>query len=181
MMKKLDELEETQPSVLNEEKEGRRDSNPDPITGEPGSHPIGVGVGGAGGAAAGAAVGGVVGGPVGAVVGGVVGAVAGGLAGKGVAETIDPTVEEDYWRKNYSSRPYSKSDKKYEDYDPAYRYGWEAAAKKEYRGRRFEDVEQELAKGWPAYSNTPNTGWSDVRLVTRDAYERIQTRFRDEK
>src|ERR1043166_752127 len=98
MMKKVDELEETQGHDLeHEEKERRRDSNPDPITGEPGSHPIGVGVGGGSGAAAGAAVGGAVGGPIGAAVGGVVGAVAGGLAGKGVAEKIDPTVEEAYW------------------------------------------------------------------------------------
>src|SRR5204863_3392131 len=43
------------------------DANRDPITGEPGSHPVGTAVGGAGGAATGAAVGGALGGPVGAV------------------------------------------------------------------------------------------------------------------
>ena len=35
-----------------------RDMNRDPLTGAPGSHPVGVGVGGTGGAVAGAAVGG---------------------------------------------------------------------------------------------------------------------------
>jgi len=70
------------------------DRNPDPITGTPGSHPIGTGVGAAAGgaagvaagAAAGAAMGSVVPGPgniVGGAVGAVVGAVAGGLAAKG--------------------------------------------------------------------------------------------------
>ena len=34
-----------------------RDINPDPVTGEPGSHPIGTGVGAAGGAVTGAAIG----------------------------------------------------------------------------------------------------------------------------
>jgi len=76
------------------------DANPDPLTGAPGSHPVGVGVGAAGGAAAGAAIGSV-GGPVGTVVGTAVGAVAGGLAGKGVAEAINPTLEDEYWRENY--------------------------------------------------------------------------------
>jgi uncharacterized protein (TIGR02271 family) len=67
-------------------------ANPDPITGEAGSHPVGTGVGAAaGGIAAGAAVGSVAG-PVGTVVGAAVGAVAGGAAGKGVAEKIDPTT-----------------------------------------------------------------------------------------
>src|SRR5690349_24504231 len=86
-----------------------RDTNPDPITGAPGSHPVGTGVGAAGGGAAatwaGAAIGGAAGGPIGAVVGGVVGAVAGavggGAVGKSVAENIDPTVEGDYWSKEY--------------------------------------------------------------------------------
>jgi len=56
----------------------------DPITGAPGSHPVGTGVGAAaGGVAAGAAVGAVAG-PVGAVVGAAIGAVVGGLAGKAI-------------------------------------------------------------------------------------------------
>jgi phage tail tape-measure protein len=68
-------------------------ANRDPITGTPGAHPVGTGVGAfAGGAAAGAAVG-TVAGPVGTAIGAAVGAVAGGLAGQGVAEEIDPTID----------------------------------------------------------------------------------------
>ena len=59
-----------------------RDINPDPVTGEPGSHPVGTGVGAAGGAVTGAAIGSAAG-PVGTIVGGVIGAVAGGAAGHG--------------------------------------------------------------------------------------------------
>src|SRR6188474_1753583 len=51
-----------------------RDMNRDPISGAPGSHPIGTGVGATGGAMAGAAVG-AVGGPVGMAVGGAIGAI----------------------------------------------------------------------------------------------------------
>ena len=51
-------------------------TNLDPITGTPGAHPVGVGLG-----------------PVGTVVGAAVGAVAGGLGGKAVAEHFDLTVE----------------------------------------------------------------------------------------
>src|SRR4051812_49056202 len=82
------------------------DTNPDPITGEPGSHPVGTGVGAAAVGAAAGAAGGAMAGPVGAVAGAVVGAVAGGLGGKSIAESIDPTAEDAYWRENYSSRPY---------------------------------------------------------------------------
>lgn len=68
--------------------------NRDPISGALGAHPIGTGVGAAaGGVAAGAAIGSVAG-PVGTAVGAAAGAIVGGLAGKGVAESIDPTVDD---------------------------------------------------------------------------------------
>ena len=113
------------------------DSNRDPLTGEPGSHTGGTGVGAAGGAVAGAAVGGAVGGPVGAVVGGAVGAVAGGAAGHAAGEALDPTVEDRYWRENYSRRPYFRSGKSYSEFEPVYRYGWESASRPDYRNRKW--------------------------------------------
>src|SRR5688572_13676768 len=67
-----------------------RDANPDPITGAPGSHPVGTGLGAAGGAATGAAVGSL-GGPIGAMVRGVAAAVVGLLVRKPLGETVAPT------------------------------------------------------------------------------------------
>ena len=152
-----------------------RDANRDPLTGEPGSHPIGTGIGSAGGAAAGAAVGGAVGGPVGAVVGGAVGAVAGGAAGHAAGEAVDPTVEATYWRENYRTRPYFKSGSKYDDYEPAYRYGWESATSPQYRGRKFDEVEKDLERGWPGRRETsPLATWYDAREATRDAWNRVR-------
>ena len=96
-----------------------KDLNLDPITGAPGAHPVGTGVGAlAGGAAAGAAAG-TFAGPVGTVVGAAIGAVAGGLAGKAVAEAIDPTVEHAHWEEAYVSEPYYSDRYTYEDYGPA--------------------------------------------------------------
>ena len=68
-------------------------ANPDPITGEPGAHPVGVGVGALGAGAAGAAIGSI-GGPIGMLIGAAIGAVAGGLAGKEVATNDAPGAEE---------------------------------------------------------------------------------------
>ena len=50
-------------------REENRDMNPDPITKQPGSHPVGTAVGSAGAAAAGAAIGAPFG-PIGMLVGG---------------------------------------------------------------------------------------------------------------
>ncbi len=151
------------------------DANPDPITGEEGSHPIGVAAGGTGGAAAGAAIGGAVGGPVGAVVGAAVGAVAGGLAGKGVAEAVNPTVEEGYWRDEYKNRPYFKKGTDYDTYHPYYRYGWEAASRPEYQGRTYDDVEKQLETEWPTYRGAAKSDFREYKGATRDAFERAST------
>ncbi len=58
--------------------------SPDPITGEAGAHPVGVGVGALSAGVAGAAIGAVAG-PIGVLVGATIGAIAGGLAGHEVA------------------------------------------------------------------------------------------------
>jgi phage tail tape-measure protein len=152
----------------------RLDENRDPLTGEPGSHPVGTGVGAAGGAATGAAIGGAVGGPVGAVVGGVAGAVAGGAAGHAVSEGLDPTVEDAYWRKSYNTRPYYRPGRMYEEYQPAYRYGWESASRAEYRNRQFDEVESDLERGWETAKGKTREGWGDVREATRDAWNRVR-------
>ena len=148
------------------------DTNADPITGEPGSHPVGTGLGAAGGAAAGAAAGGVVGGPVGAVVGGAIGAVAGGLAGHGVAEAIDPTVEDTYWRETYSSRPYVAPKSNYDQYAPAYRYGWESRGR--YAGKRYDQVESDLERGWEKAKGSSKLAWNEAKHATKDAWHRVE-------
>jgi phage tail tape-measure protein len=149
-------------------------SNPDPITKEPGSHPVGTGAGAAGGAAAGAAVGAAVGGPVGAVVGGAAGAIVGGAAGHAAGEAVNPTVEDTYWQENYKDRSYVTPGKTYSDYRPAYRYGWEAAGRDENRSKRFEEIEGELERGWDKARGGATTAWVDAREATRDAWNRVR-------
>lgn len=148
-----------------------KDANRDPISGEPGAHPVGVGVGTTGGAAAGAAIGSVAG-PAGAVVGAVVGGVAGGLAGKSVAEMIDPTAEDAYWREHYTERPYYESGTSYDEYRPAYRYGWESRAR--YTGRSFDEVEPDLGRDWERVKDRSRLGWDKARNAARDAWHRVE-------
>ena len=154
-------------------------ANRDPITKAPGAHPVGVGVGAAlGGAAAGvataAATGAAVGtaaGPVGTVVGAAIGAVVGGLAGKAVAENYDPTVEDRYWRDNYTKQPYYSKDFTYDDYAPAYRLGGEARSKS--AGRNFTDVEGSLATDWDRAKGSSRMTWNHAKSATRAAWDRI--------
>lgn len=149
--------------------------NLDPITKAPGAHPVGTGVGAAaGGVAAGAAVG-TVAGPVGTVIGAAVGAVVGGLAGKGVAESIDPTIENAYWEKNYKDRPYTKANASYDDYGPAYGMGVDSF--KTNSNARFEDVEGDMASRWNSQRGNSKLDWNDAKGASRDAWDRLKARM----
>jgi len=149
----------------------KTDANRDPISGAPGAHPVGTGVGAAAGGVAAGALAGTVAGPVGTVVGAAIGAVAGGLAGKGIAEAIDPTAEEAYWRENFSGRPYVKGDSKFDDYGPAYRHGAEAYGRS--KGRSFDDAEPELKRDWDRVRGNSSLSWEKAKDATRDAWQRV--------
>jgi hypothetical protein len=138
-------------------------------------HPVGSGVGAAAGAATGAAVGTAVGGPVGTLVGAAVGAVAGGLVGHGIAEGVNPTEEDAYWRENYRTRPYADANRSYDDYRPAYQYGWESRAR--YGNRRWEDVEPDLERGWEQAKGASKQTWHEAKNATRDAWHRVEERL----
>ena len=151
------------------------DANRDPITGTPGAHPVGTGLGAAaGGIAGGIGTGALAGsavGPVGTVVGAVVGAVAGGLIGKGVAEAVDPTVEEGYWRENYTDRPYVKQGASFDDYGPAYRHGVESYGRSD--GRTFEQSESDMKRSWEKVKGNSSLSWDEARDASRDSWQRL--------
>ncbi len=147
------------------------DRNEDPLTGEPGAHPVGVGVGATGGAAAGALAG-AVGGPIGVAVGGAIGAVVGGLAGKGVAEAIDPTVEDAYWAENYRNQSYVDPDAPYDDYQPAYRAGYEGYRSGKYTS--YGEAETDLEKSWEATKGKSRLGWEKAKVASRAAWDRVE-------
>jgi phage tail tape-measure protein len=140
------------------------DKNPDPITGNPGSHPAGTGIGAASGAATGAAVGSL-GGPVGTVIGGVAGAVVGGLVGHGIGEAVDPT-EDAYWRDEHAKQPYA-SNGAYDDYEPAYRLGYNA-------GSTEGDYDQDALKDRynEGYRGDSKMEFDQAEPATRAAFDR---------
>lgn len=149
------------------------DMNRDPITGAPGAHPVGVGLGGTGGAVAGAVIGSLLG-PIGTLVGGAVGTIAGAAAGKGAAERMDPTAEAAYWRNEYASRPYYDRAYQYEDYAPAYVYGDELRATS---GMNAWD-ENLAREGWDKAKAQSKLAWNKARDAVRDAFDRSDRTYR---
>jgi len=123
--------------------------------------------------AAGAAAGTAGAGPVGGAIGAAVGAVVGGLAGKGVAEQVNPTEEDAYWRERYMSEPYYDRAYNYDDYRGAYRTGYEGYARQGRSGKRYEEIEPELRRDYERNYGTSRLGWDKARHAVRAAWHRF--------
>lgn len=152
--------------------------NRDPITGEPGAHPIGTGLGAASGAIAGALIGGI-GGPIGAAAFGTLGAIAGGLAGRDAGEAVHPTGDEVHWRNSYRSEPYFSSLYNYEDYAPAYRAAW--IHRMSHPEGSWAQAEIDLKAGWEHCKDKSHLLWDDARHAAHAAWHRVRSSTSDSK
>lgn len=137
-------------------------------------HPVAVGVGAAGAGIAGGIAGAVVAGPIGAIAGAAIGAVIGGVAGHEVAADIDPVTEDEFWRANHTLTPYYSSMYTYDEYEPAYRYGWESYSRRNGPDTTFETIEADLGHGWMKAKGASRLGWDHAKQATKDAWTRVK-------
>ncbi len=134
-------------------------------------HSLGAGTGAAAGAVTGAAVG-AAGGPIGMAVGAVVGGVLGAAAGDSIAEAVNPTEYSDYWQNNYRNANYYVAGREWDDYSPAYKYGYDTYPT--YRGRTFNEVESDLERSWDNAKGRSRLAWADAKSAVRDGWHHIE-------
>ncbi|MEO8159850.1 MAG: hypothetical protein ABI588_00415 [Arenimonas sp.] len=134
-------------------------------------HSIGAGTGAAAGAVTGATIG-AVGGPVGMAAGAVVGGIVGAAAGDSIAEAVNPTTYADHWKSNYTTTPYYSSGKQWGDYEPAYNLGYNGYSQN--RGKRFDDVESDLQRGWEKTKGNSKLAWSEAKGAVRDGWHYVE-------
>jgi hypothetical protein len=80
--------------------------------------------------------------------------------------------EDAWWRENYGGRPYATG-RSYEEFRPAYRYGYESG--RHHMGRSWSEVESDLRTGWDKFegrSQTEST-WDKVKDAVQDAWHRV--------
>ena len=134
-------------------------------------HSLGEGTGAVAGAVTGAAVG-TAAGPVGTVVGAIAGGMLGAKAGGSIAEAVNPTEYNKYFESNYRNAPYYSAGRDWNDYEPAYKYGYDTYG--QYQGRRFEDVESDLERGWDKTKANSRLAWADARGAVRDGWHYVE-------
>jgi hypothetical protein len=94
----------------------------------------------------------------------------------GPGGTLDVDSEREYWRKTHKKRTYYRRGTPFEDYEPAYRHGWESAIRPELRGLSFEESEPDLRDRWERSPLAARRSWTKVRDEVRDAWLRVRIR-----
>jgi hypothetical protein len=94
-----------------------------------------------------------------------------------VAEQTNPTFEENDWQETYTSSPYAEKDRTYEDYQPAYRTGYEGYDRYGHSGRTYSEVETDLQRDYQT-NQTGNLPWEQAKHAVKDAWDRASTQLR---
>jgi hypothetical protein len=83
----------------------------------------------------------------------------------------DWSTEESYWRENYRNRPYADENRKFDDYKPGYKYGYESADRM--GSRSWHEAEPELRRGWDEYEDRNQSTWDEIKDSVKDAWDRV--------
>ncbi|MCD2516811.1 general stress protein [Massilia sp. G4R7] len=76
-----------------------------------------------------------------------------------------------HWNATYSTATDGST---YDEYKPAYSYGSEMARNEKYRGRQWNDVENDLRTDWDSrYANGGQSTWEKMKAAVRQGWDRM--------
>jgi uncharacterized protein (TIGR02271 family) len=81
----------------------------------------------------------------------------------------DDTYYRNDWQTNYASQGGT-----YDDYAPAYRYGYDMRRDARYQGRSWDDVETDLRSDWTTrYGSSGSSTWERMKAAVRSGWNRM--------
>jgi hypothetical protein len=91
--------------------------------------------------------------------------------GTGTAQ--DFSMYDARFRSHFQTSPYSR-EYTYDQYAPAYRYGYDLAYNDQYKGRPWEEIEPYARGEWEARNQGP---WENFKDSIRHAWENVKDAF----
>src|SRR5689334_21910543 len=84
---------------------------------------------------------------------------------------VDLKAEEEYWRKHHASQPHATEGTTYEQFAPAYRVGAEAVHK--YPGKKFHEIQTDVALDYEKHEISSALPWDHVRGASKAAWSNV--------
>lgn len=79
--------------------------------------------------------------------------------------------KENYWREQHAKQAYADKTLGYEHYEPAYQLGEEAAQR--HSGKRFEDLENDIALDYEKKKGMSALPWDRARPAVKAAWDKV--------
>jgi hypothetical protein len=110
------------------------------------------------------------------------GSSAGGLIGAGVSDEAAWQRDRSGFQEHFAARHPSQDEatipRTWDQAEPTYRYGYEAARDERYRGRDFDEIEPDLRHNYAqqagAISSDQESGWERLREEVREAFDHFR-------
>lgn len=86
--------------------------------------------------------------------------------------TLDTNAERDYWRGQYDKETYFEAGRSYDDYEGAYRAGYEGRS--QYHGKTFDEAEGDMRVAWEKTKGNSRLAWEKAKHAARAAWDRVE-------
>ena len=83
----------------------------------------------------------------------------------------DWTRDRNWWESNYMNRPYAAADRRFENYEPGYRFAYQSMSR--YKGKKWDQVEPSMRSDWNHFEGRGESAWENVKDAVRDAWDSI--------
>ena len=93
-------------------------------------------------------------------------------SGSGKNYNVDATAQDTYWRSSYENEPYYNKEYNYDDYQPAYKLGYEGHGR--YSGRSYDQAESDLSNDWEKTKGKSRMMWNDAKSAVRAGWHRVE-------
>ena len=93
-------------------------------------------------------------------------------ASKKVTSRVNANEEHAFWRNEFRNRPYFTPGTPYDQYGPAFQYGWVSFAN--HMGKTFFEVEPQLGRDWENRRGQSKLTWNHAKDAVIDAWERLE-------
>ena len=98
-----------------------------------------------------------------------------GLTGQPVTGTGtfsgDWNLDQQWWRENFTNRPYVTADQRFEDYEPGYRFAYQSVSR--YRGKKFNEIEPSLRSDFDTFEGRGQSTWDNMKEAVHDAWDKL--------
>lgn len=85
---------------------------------------------------------------------------------------IDPSKEDAYWQSQFDKEHYVEPGASYDDFRSAYKTGYEGYDR--YRGRTYDEAENDLKSDWERTSGNTTVAWEKAKQAVKAVWHRLE-------